>query len=422
MPSLSAFADPFVPMTDHLSITYYFDQYKFLKTLESTATSDPAFLSKIKSEFYQLKHQLDLTITTAGSLNSPAPTSTTSSIQASTSFSICNSNSPISSSIDSFPSSLTRQQKRQLRAATFNACKTDSFKSNTSRKPTQSVHRNPADHKHKCFLDYLDMVNAGKIILQDPPNYLPVVVPTISPSSTSVFESNLSSLPDISSSSSFTSSLPVYPVDTLPIAGISSPISKSLSRRPPSAPLPKIISKINSLEFSDTFIRPCHATSDTKFHSLPSFLTARRPISSRSLNLPTVSLLPWSPKYVAVYDLFSLKSFNADGCLIQKSHKFSLINSFVDSLNDYFNHCLLDCVFIFFNDHLKCCVGCGSRTHDWFSCTSSCPDCPKDSHSHIDCPKLMLWLHDPETPHHLTWMTIVRNYLCKQESFPSFSS
>jgi hypothetical protein len=138
-------------MTDHLSITYYFDQYKFLKTLESTATSDPAFLSKIKSEFYQLKHQLDLTITTAGSLNSPAPTSTTPSIQTSTSFSIFNSNSPISSSIDSFSSSLTRQQKRQLRAATFKAFKTDSFESNTSRKPTQSVHRNPAVHKHKCF-------------------------------------------------------------------------------------------------------------------------------------------------------------------------------------------------------------------------------------------------------------------------------
>ena len=108
--------------------------------------------------------------------------------------------------------------------------------------------------------------------------------------------------------------------------------------------------------------------------------------------------------------------------LIQKNHKFLRSNHFFDSLNDYFNHCLLDCVFIFFNDHLKCCVGCGSRTHDWFSCTSSCPDCPKDSHSHIDCPKLMLWLHDPETPHHLTWMTIVRNYLCKQENFPSFSS
>ena len=110
MPSLSALADPFVPMTDHLSITYYFDQYKFLKTLESTATSDPAFLSKIKSAFYQLKHQLDLTITTAGSLHSPAPTSTTPSIQTSTSFSICNSNSPISSSIDSFSSSLLTRQ------------------------------------------------------------------------------------------------------------------------------------------------------------------------------------------------------------------------------------------------------------------------------------------------------------------------
>ena len=180
MPSLSASADSFVPMTDHLSITYYFDQYKFLKTLESTATSNPAFLSKIKSEFYQLKHQLDLTITTAGSLNSPAPTSTTPSIRTSTSFSICNSNSPISSSINSFSSSLTRQQKRQLRAATFKTRKTDSFESNTPRKPTQPIHRNPAAHKHKCFLDYLDMVNAGKIKLQDPPNYSTVVVPTIS--------------------------------------------------------------------------------------------------------------------------------------------------------------------------------------------------------------------------------------------------
>jgi len=61
--------------------------------------SDPTLVSNIKSEFYQLKDQLDLFLNTTGKSNSPAPKSTFS----------CS------------PPLTPRQLKRQLRASNFRA-------------------------------------------------------------------------------------------------------------------------------------------------------------------------------------------------------------------------------------------------------------------------------------------------------------
>ena len=163
MPSnnLSPNATPFIPNPAYSSIHYYFDQYDFLKTLESKVTSDSALLFKIKSAFYNLKTQLDISLNNTGSLNTPVPTF----------------------SIPSSPSLTPRQLKRQLRAANFRARKvTDSVEPTISRKP---LHRKlPPLPQRKCSFKHLDIIDDGTIKLPDPPIHLtskPVSIPVSVP-------------------------------------------------------------------------------------------------------------------------------------------------------------------------------------------------------------------------------------------------
>ena len=193
--NLSATADPFIPMTNPLSVNYYFDQYKYLKMLESAAMSDRTLLSKIKSEFYQLRDELDSFLNTAGKPNSPAPKST----------------------ISCSPPLTPRQLKRQLRASNFRArLNSDSVDPPIPRKPSNLTRKLPPHSKHKCFFQYLDMVDAGIIKIPDSPRYLPSVVP-ISPPSTSISAAKPSVVIGISSSL---------------------PIKSFLPRRPPKSPPP----------------------------------------------------------------------------------------------------------------------------------------------------------------------------------------
>ena len=137
--NLSATADPFIPMTNPLSVNYYFDQYKYLKMLESAAMSDPTLLSKIKSEFYQLRDELDSFLNTAGKPNLPAPKST----------------------ISCSPPLTPRQLKRQLRASNFRArLSSDSLDPPIPRKTSNLTRKLPPHSKHRCFFQYLDMVDA----------------------------------------------------------------------------------------------------------------------------------------------------------------------------------------------------------------------------------------------------------------------
>jgi len=191
MPILSALAAPFVPKNSQVSGEYYLLKYQILNLLESTAMPNSALFSEIKSEFHKLKFQLDSFSNHAGSSNSPAVISTTSSP----------------------PSVLTsRQMKRQLRAAAFKNRKSSvSPESSIIRKSTQIVRKRPADPKYNNFFQYLDLVDSGVIR-----------IPETSP---------------ISPKSNFNTTL--FPSIRKTCA--SSPISLWLPRRPPVSLLPKIL-------------------------------------------------------------------------------------------------------------------------------------------------------------------------------------
>ena len=51
--------DPLIPMTDHLPIDYYSDQYDYLIKFKLRYMSFLTLFLKVKSAFYQLKDQLD---------------------------------------------------------------------------------------------------------------------------------------------------------------------------------------------------------------------------------------------------------------------------------------------------------------------------------------------------------------------------
>jgi len=236
MPSnnLSPNATPFIPNPAYSSIHYYFDQYDFLKTLESKVTSDSALLFKIKSAFYNLKTQLDISLNNTGSLNTPVPTF------------------PIPSS----PSLTPRQLKRQLRAANFRARKvTDSVEPTISRKPLHQ--KLPPLPQRKCSFKHLDIIDDGTIKLPDPPIHLtskPVSIPVSVPIQSSSLDNEIS--PSLSILSS--SSMRVSPLSTTPSTDIFIP--------------------------SKTAIQPCSLPSELSPPQVTQPSTSRKPLCITSLS------------------------------------------------------------------------------------------------------------------------------------------
>jgi len=352
--NLSATADPFIPMTNPLSVNYYFDQYKYLKMLESAAMSDPTLLSKIKSEFYQLRDELDSFLNTAGKPNSPAPKST----------------------ISCSPPLTPRQLKRQLRAANFRArLNSDSVDPPIPRKPSNLTRKLPPHSKHKCFFQYLDMVDAGIIKIPDSPRYLPSVVP-ISPPSTSISAAKPSVVIGISSSL---------------------PIKSFLPRRPPKSPPPTPL------------------------------------LQSRSIVLPTIHQPTWPSNwptnYSDVFKIFSMQYFSPQGYIFEKYLSLSDIRNKVNScddsisISDFFHYSLVSCSITFCNKYLQCCKLCGLTSKECGDspiCWKYCSDCSVP-HRFFSCPKLHLWLHDPKSPYYSDWMDIVRNHL-NTTYVPTFKS
>jgi hypothetical protein len=93
-------------------------------------------------------------------------------------------------------------------------------------------------------------------------------------------------------------------------------------------------------------------------------------------------------------------------------------------IETYFDYCLFTCTMHFFHTHLKCCLSCGLTTHDNLSfCHDDCSDCshtPNHSHRHVECPKNLLWLHDPTSSHYNAWKTLVQRFL-SSETIPPFT-
>ena len=239
MPSLSASADPFVPMTDLLPVKYYFEQYKFLKTLESKAMHDPALLSKIKVAVIQLINEMDFSST--GSIDTPAKNiHINSSIQKSTNVSICSPNLPVPIYTDSFSSSLTpRQLKRKLRASTFRTKQNSivSLEPTITRKLKQSVPRQPADPKYNNFFKYLDLVDSGIIKLPDisrlsPPISTKSISNSVSPLSNTTISSSIASQTLLSCASYASSSILSFPSRKPPCFKLSPTTPVSFSHLP----------------------------------------------------------------------------------------------------------------------------------------------------------------------------------------------
>ena len=80
----------------------------------------------------------------------------------------------------------------------------------------------------------------------------------------------------------------------------------------------------------------------------------------------------------------------------------------------YFRYSLYCCVNHFCKTHLKCCSSCGNKCTTQFclsNCSYNCSDCTSTDHSFAHCPKLLRWLHDPETSHHLLWKNVVKQWI-----------
>jgi len=348
MPPLSAFAVSFIPKNCPTSGKSFLLKFQILNLLQSTATNDSALLSEINLEFHKLKIQLDSFSNPAGSSNSPA----------------------IMSTISPPPSVLTpRQMKRQLRASNFRARqKSDCFDPSISNKSSTSPRKHIPHPKYKSFFHYLDMVDAGIIKINDSqysattsvsvsnPSVVHVVSfsspattslprrPPASPFSKPVSTVTSISFPDILIKpclSSNTNPIPVVESNSsVTIRCVSSSTSKCLSRRPPKSPVPVTIPKVHSVTLSNTFLRPCYATSNINFHTLPQFLTARRPLLPHLFVQPTIQLPKWSTQKSQLYHLFSENSFTSNGCMLNKNATYLMSISTPQSIKDYFHYCL----------------------------------------------------------------------------------
>jgi len=148
---------------------------------------------------------------------------------------------------------------------------------------------------------------------------------------------------------------------------------------------------------------------------------------SCSIVLNKIPILAWPTNYSNAYNLFQLSSFNDNGCKLPEPIYFWLsdrIHSQDSSvtLPDYFRHCLFLCVNNFCTTHLKCCYSCGNKYHSWF-CSSKISDCMSGNHIFYSCRKLLRWLHEPDTSHHLLCKNIVRDWIisCPPQHFIAIS-
>jgi len=123
----------------------------------------------------------------------------------------------------------------------------------------------------------------------------------------------------------------------------------------------------------------------------------------------------WPSHYSKAYNLFHLSSFNENDCKFPKlwsSEFFQRISREDPSvtLQEYLQFSRSRCASTFCTTHLKCCPFCGDTSH--LLCTKvHCSDCNSNAHFFRSCPKLLRWLHNPVTSHHLIWKNVVTDWI-----------
>jgi hypothetical protein len=146
---------------------------------------------------------------------------------------------------------------------------------------------------------------------------------------------------------------------------------------------------------------------------------ARQPLkrfiqNSRQMIFEEIHISAWPTQYSNAYDLFQLSSFHDNGCKFPKISYISLGDKICSqdssvTLTDYFQYCLFHCIQNFCRSHLNCCSFCGVTSHSF--CTDKCSDCDSKDHLFRSCPKLLRWLHDPDSSHHLLWKNVVKTWI-----------
>jgi hypothetical protein len=136
--------------------------------------------------------------------------------------------------------------------------------------------------------------------------------------------------------------------------------------------------------------------------------------NSRRLVFQEIHIPSWPTHYSNAYNLFQLSSFTEEGCkfphpcYVTIGRKLRSQDSSI-TLPDYFMYSLYHCAYKFCDTHLKCCTFCGVTSHRY--CTDKCSDCDSNDHLFRSCPKLLRWLHDPDSPHHILWKNIVKTWI-----------
>ena len=149
---------------------------------------------------------------------------------------------------------------------------------------------------------------------------------------------------------------------------------------------------------------------------------ARKPFkcsiqNSRRIVLKEIPILASSTHYSNAYNLFQSSSFHDNTCKFQVEPFFIGFSDTIrtqDSsvtLPDYFRYCRYWCVHNFCKTQLKYCSFCSNKCNNRL-CFSNCSDCTTSDHSFYYCPKLLRWLHDPDTSHHILWKdSIIRDWI-----------
>jgi len=146
---------------------------------------------------------------------------------------------------------------------------------------------------------------------------------------------------------------------------------------------------------------------------------ARKPFkysiqNSRRILLKEIPIHAWPTHFSNAYNLFHLSSFYVNDYIFPKSNFIWLCDHVYNRdsyvlLTDYFQYCLFNCTHKFCRTHLTCCSYGGVKSH--CVCLDNCSDCASSNHSFFFCPKLLQWLHEPNTSHHLHWENIVRDWI-----------
>ena len=136
--------------------------------------------------------------------------------------------------------------------------------------------------------------------------------------------------------------------------------------------------------------------------------------NSRHLVLKEIPTPARPTHYSNTYDLFQLSSFHETGFKLQDKSFIFLHDKILSldpsvTLQEYFKYSFFNCVSTFCITHLNCCSSCGVKSHSY--CLDECLDCASSNHSYSFCPKLIRWLHEPDTSHHLLWTNIVRDWI-----------